>query len=193
MKRHLKWCIHSCNSTRAGFTLFDLLIALLIASILMATAVPSFNQLRLRSDLQTQGQMVFRLTQSSRAASLDTASSVTLCGTTDFKNCTSSNFRNLMAFVDANNSDQREENEAVLYQYGVSEQLIMHLNTPAHMQQSWLKYRAAQADANPYGSFYLCAAKSGSLLGQRVKVSNVGRNQLAYASPAELKECKGEL
>lgn len=172
-----------------GFTLLDLLVALIISGILLAMAVPSFQRMQVSSALQSHGELIFRLTQASRAAALDTATNITLCGTADFTNCQRDDFRHLMAFNDGNNSGQREENEPVLFQYSVPSNLRVHLRTPPHMAQSWLKYRYAQEDANPYGSLYLCARSPAINLGQRVAVSNVGRNRLWQARPFETEEC----
>ncbi|HEY6529495.1 MAG TPA: hypothetical protein VIZ65_12440 [Cellvibrionaceae bacterium] len=172
-----------------GFTLFDLLIALAIAIILLSIAVPNFKQLQLRENLQSQAELVFRLTQASRASSLDGASNIILCGTTDFKTCQEKEFRDLMAFTDTNDSKEREEDEAILYQYRVPSSLIMHLRNSAQSQKNWLQYRYTEADANPYGSFYLCAADKASNLGQRVAVSNVGRNRLWEPRPFAMDEC----
>lgn len=177
------------QANQAGFTLLDLLVALIISAILLAMAVPSFQRLQLRSALQSQGELVFRMTQSSRAAALDTATNITLCGTEDFISCQREDFRHLMAFNDGNNSGQREANEPVLYQYSLPANLRMHLRTPPQMPQSWLKYRYAEGDANPYGSIYLCARNRAISLGQRVAVSNVGRNRLGEARPFETEEC----
>ena len=173
----------------SGFTLLELLVALMIAIILIAMAVPSFHRLQLRSALQSQAELVFRLTQASRAAALDTATNITLCGTENFGTCIKDDFRSLMAFHDANNSGEREADEPVLYQYSLPITLSLHLRTPPHMRQNWLKYRYAEADANPYGSLYLCARKREVNLGQRVAVSNVGRNRLGEAQPFETDEC----
>jgi type IV fimbrial biogenesis protein FimT len=173
-----------------GFTLFDLLIALAIAVILLSIAVPNFKQLQLRENLQSQAELVYRLTQASRASSLDGASNITLCGTTDFKICQEKEFRDLMAFSDANHSNAREEDEPILYQYRVPNSLIMHLRNSMQSQKNWLQYRSAEADANPYGSFYLCAADKASNLGQRVAVSNVGRNRVWEPRPLALDECE---
>ncbi|HNG62028.1 MAG TPA: prepilin-type N-terminal cleavage/methylation domain-containing protein, partial [Cellvibrionaceae bacterium] len=171
----LRWA--PAREKHRGFTLLELLVALIIAAILLAMAVPSFQRMQLSSALQSQGELIFRLTQASRAAALDTATNITLCGTADFTRCQREDFRHLMAFNDGNNSGQREETEPVLYQYSAPANLTMYLRTPPQMPQSWLKYRYAEGDANPYGSFYVCPRNRAMSLGQRVAVSNVGRNR----------------
>lgn len=173
----------------AGFTLLELLVALVIVVILISIAVPNLQRLQVSSALQSNSELIFRLTQASRAAALDTATNITLCGTDDFQRCVKEDFRSLMAFHDGNNSGTREEDEPVVYQYTAPASLNLHLRTPSQMQHNWLRYRYAEADANPYGSFYLCTRDRALGLGQRVAVSNVGRNRLWQARPFVTEEC----
>jgi type IV fimbrial biogenesis protein FimT len=172
----------------SGFTLLELLTALTITAILLGVAVPSLQSLRLRDALQTQAKMVFRFAQASRASSLDSALSITLCGTHDFQHCTDKEFYTLMAFADTNDSKEREESEPLLHQYSIPKNLVMHLKASSNARL--LKFRA-EGNANPNGSFYVCAAnKSVSAMGLRVITSFVGRNQLERHSPTELDECR---
>ena len=86
--------------------------------------------------LQSNSELIFRLTQASRAAALDTATNITLCGTDDFQRCMKEILQpdglSMMAIIPAHG----EEDEPVVYQYTApTSPNNPHLRTPPQMQQ----------------------------------------------------------
>jgi type IV fimbrial biogenesis protein FimT len=67
----------------SGFTMVELLITIAIASILMAVAVPSFNQMIVSSRLTTQANDLVSAVNLARSEAIKRNASITLCSADD--------------------------------------------------------------------------------------------------------------
>ena len=71
----------------AGFTVVELMITLSVAGILLAVAVPSFNQMIVANRLATQANEIVAAVSLARSEAIKRNASVTLCRTSDGADC----------------------------------------------------------------------------------------------------------
>ncbi len=78
------------NATKKnGFTLFELVITLTIAAILVTIAIPAFSRTIAKTRLRSQLQIVFTHHQLARSEAIKTSQRVTLCKSDNGTQCTS--------------------------------------------------------------------------------------------------------
>ena len=76
-----------------GFTLIEMMIAISIAAILLAIAVPSFSHSQLNSQLRASANDLVASVNLARNEALKRNRQVTLCVSTDGASCTTGNWR----------------------------------------------------------------------------------------------------
>ena len=154
-----------------GFTLIEMMITVAIAALLLTTAIPSFQALITNNRLSTQANAFIGALQLARSEAIKRNLNVTVCQSGDEQNCSNnaSGFeQGWIVFVDQNNSNTRDDGEAII-------------NTKQAMPQGMslngggpIRYRAAGTVApvnNP--TLYLC--QQGNNNGRNIVISRTGR------------------
>ena len=72
---------------RAGFTLIELMVTIGVASVLMAIAVPSFNQMIIGSRLTAQSNELVAAISLARSEAIKRNASITLCRSSNATDC----------------------------------------------------------------------------------------------------------
>lgn len=88
--------------TISGFTLIELMIALAIISILLGTALPSFEDHLNKQKMIAENAKLRGLLQHSRVTAIEENIKITVCPTTDQIQCNRDWSDGYMAFVDTN-------------------------------------------------------------------------------------------
>ncbi|HEY0684669.1 MAG TPA: GspH/FimT family pseudopilin [Steroidobacter sp.] len=73
--------------TSSGFTLVEMLVALAIAAILLAIAVPSYSGSQLNSQLRASANELIGSINLARSEAIKRGATVTLCASSDGENC----------------------------------------------------------------------------------------------------------
>ncbi|MET0536076.1 MAG: GspH/FimT family pseudopilin [Steroidobacter sp.] len=89
----------------AGFTIIELMITVSVASILLAIAIPSFNQMMVSSRLVAQSNDVVSGLSLARSEAIKRNATVTVCRSTDGTSCATSTGNWLTWIVRASNGE----------------------------------------------------------------------------------------
>jgi len=97
-----------------GLTLLEMLIAIAILAILVATVTPSVSNILTQNRITSDVNRLSALAQHARFTAINEQLTVTLCATTDYMDC-SSEWRNAkMIFIDTNSNSKRDEDERLI-------------------------------------------------------------------------------
>lgn len=163
----------------SGFTLLELLATFAVASILVASAFPSFSALiaQERSTVLTNtlaGALAY-----ARSESVTNQTTILTCQSNNGSECNrSENWQNgWIIFADKNNNKQRETEETLLRVYSAADndtQLTFH-GSGAGVHY-YMKYKPS-GQAHPNGSFIICNPNIG--VGKALIMTHSGRLRLS--------------
>lgn len=111
----------------AGFTLLDLLLALSISALLVLAAVPLLGHFRAKQHLAVTAQTVFAQMQAARVLAVTLGKPITLCGSRETHRCQAQGANRLLAFIDANHNQQRDDDELLLAERSLRGQQLLVL------------------------------------------------------------------
>lgn len=98
----------------AGYTLLELLIALMILSALLAIATPAVSVWREGQQLRTLSNGMFHMTSKARYLAMTSQNRVTLCSLSQQGLCQQSWAGSVSSFVDSNGNRRLDQEEATL-------------------------------------------------------------------------------
>ncbi len=111
--------LHRCHATHSGFTVVELMVVVAIAAILMAIAVPSFENVITRNRVETIQSQLASALASARTEAATRNAVVSVCGSDGGENCSAGGSWNdgWIVFVDTDLDGVRDAGELVLETY----------------------------------------------------------------------------
>ena len=97
-----------------GFSLYELMIAVLVLSILITLAVPPMGDFVASQRSQEITQMVASQMRAARELAVTTSKWVIVCGSQDGISCVKKDFNQLMVFADDNRNHRKDADELQL-------------------------------------------------------------------------------
>ena len=161
-----------------GFTVIELLVALAIFSILIASALPNFSSLiaQERSTVLTNtlaGALAY-----ARSEAVTKNTTVLTCQSDNGSECNrSGNWHNgWIIFIDSNNTKQREPEETLLRVYAAYDNGTQAIFNGAANIDHYMRYKPT-GRAYPNGSFLICNPNIG--IGKALIMTQSGRLRLS--------------
>ncbi len=165
-----------------GLTLFELLVALSLISVLVALAIPAFSHFVSRQRADADIRRVYQALHFSRVAAVDINAVVSLCpANEEGSSCARDWAAGMIAFVDAN-ADGRRQPEERLLRYFAALADSSTLQWRAFGSRFFVRFRAEGAITSQNGSFTYCGARNDARYARQVVVARTGRPRFAIDS-----------
>jgi type IV fimbrial biogenesis protein FimT len=167
----------------AGFTLIELVVALLVLGITLGLAAPAFSALMERSRAQTVFHGLTASLAGARMAAVRLNRPVTVCPTLDGLHCR----RDLvwddgwMTYIDAGRADHPSGTEAVIRREGPSDARIAVRGSSGRHR---VRFQPSGWASGANISLRVCSRQANKLLGE-VVVNNAGRPRSERRDAAE--------
>ena len=165
-----------------GFTLIELMITVVIAAILLTTAVPGFEALITNNRLSTQANAFIGALHLARSEAVKRNLNVTVCKSGDGQSCsnnTSGFEQGWIVFVDQQNFGAYDNGEAIInanqgMPQGMSLICVSQAtNTLCQNGEAPIRYRADGTLASNNTTLRLC--RQGKIDGRRIAINIIGR------------------
>ena len=102
------------NTGFKGFTLIELIVSISITSILVAIAVPNFNEFIIKMRVDNEISKLHRMLLITRNAAINSGQKTIICPLDNSLQCTTQWQNELSVFVDVNNNKQFDANENII-------------------------------------------------------------------------------
>lgn len=162
-----------------GFTLYELLLTLGIAAVLVSMAAPSFHQLLARNRQTIEINSLFHAFHEARKASIMRRQVVSLCPSDDGRTCLAgtdwSSGWIMFENTDQDSPPEVDSNELVLRAHRVSDAMRISANRRGFTLRATFR-RATN------GTFVVCHAEN-AVPAKALVVSYTGRPRVALARP----------
>lgn len=166
-----------------GMTLVELMITMVILSILITVAVPSFGNMIKRSEVTGEINKILSLLALARSESIKKSRVVTLCMSSDHAECGGDWEDGWLLFVDNNKDGSRDAGEEVL-RYGQVEQ-DFKLSYRAFGSSDHLRFTPMGFTLSHNGSFKLCPADNDPRYARVLIISKTARTRLSRDSDGD--------
>lgn len=115
--------IHNRVSQQSGFTLVELIIALLVVAVIVGFGVPSFQNMARNSEMTTRTNSIIAALQVARAEAVRRGRPVSVCPSNDAQNCVAGGnwAEGWIVFVDANSNGAAAISEILRVEEGSSQ------------------------------------------------------------------------
>lgn len=176
------------KSTSHGFTLYELMLTLLLVVVIAGTAIPSWSDSLARQRQRTEIDALFHAIHQARKASIMRRQVVSLCPSTDGENCTPGHDWShgwiLFENKDRDSPPRIDSGEPVLARHAVAENVRITAN------RKGFTLRATFLRATN-GTFVFCD-RTGRITPKALVVSYTGRPRVAIHKPnRDLYSCAG--
>ena len=158
-----------------GFTLVELMIALLIFSSLSMVAVPSFVEFQERQAISIKALEVKRMLEFARNIAITKNKEIKVCLATSDYRCTKENGNRLLLFHDQNTNHQWNESEHKYRDISI-ESLALKLSVSGGRR--YVRYKPT-GESKESGNILVCDKKAGSDYGRQVIVFRSGQIRLS--------------
>lgn len=154
-----------------GFTLFELLITISIATLLALLASTSFTQTLQASKMASQVTLIRGFLIKTREAAITHGKTMKFCGANRHNECVKSDFTKFVIFRDNNKNSNIDSNEFVFAEEfaHIDNPLIFALGT---------KYNTVTFNSlgtSTRGSIYICPQANSKIRPQRIIISGTGQ------------------
>jgi prepilin-type N-terminal cleavage/methylation domain-containing protein len=161
---------------RHGFTLFELLVTLVIISFALAIAIPPLGQSLQKGAVFADSRELLHLVKLARQSAVFSSVRVVVCAVDATKKCTRDWSQNFLVFTD-NNANNRLDSEERIVQYW------QHDNPSTRIQwrgfgPGFLRFKDSGTAAEN-GAFTVCPADGNIHYARQLVINRVGR---AYIS-----------
>ncbi len=162
----------------AGFTLLELLIVLLLASLLLWAALPSFHHLIYHQRANAQMHSLLATVQFARSEALRRGDIITLCKSGDTQTCGGQWQDGILVFADqAGNGDFSPEDELLNIQDTLSHG--SQLRWQAFGSNNYFSFAPNGFTHHHNGTFILCPANNDNRYARALIISKSGRVRLS--------------
>ena len=158
--------------TNHGFTLFELLIYLSLAVILLSYALPNCQWLLQKHAVTADTQLILRTVAKSRELSIHSGRKHSVCGVNANNKCSRTDIVGLKIFEDQNNNRTYEEHESSIIDILLSGKNNIYLKASGNSRAITFN---SDAYARQFGSFYICPTNPEYDFFQRVSINRSGR------------------
>ena len=166
-------------TARRGFTLYELLVTLALAGLLVSLAVPAFSAMLARGRQAVEINALFHAIHLARKESVVHRHVVSLCPSADGQNCLGGTDWSAGWIVfhnpDADSPPEVDAGEAIIARHTVAEAIRISANRRAFTLRATVK-RATN------GTFVFCD-RAGRIRPKGLVVSYTGRPRVAYERP----------
>jgi type IV fimbrial biogenesis protein FimT len=163
-----------------GFSVFELLVSIGIAGILLTLAIPSFTSLMEASRLSTYSNVYLTHLHFARSEALKRNGRVALCKSTDGASCSSGGHwsQGWLVFHDSNNNAQVDSGEAILRVHqALPISLLLKGNLPVADYVSYANSGGSRLTSGAFqaGTVTLCRVSADAGESRRIVISATGR------------------
>ncbi|MCG8429446.1 MAG: GspH/FimT family pseudopilin [Chromatiales bacterium] len=171
-------------SSQRGFTLIELVIALTIAGILLAIAVPTFQALQANATVTSEVNHVVHYLHLARSEAIKQGQNSVLCASADGERCNQSTEwqHGFIVFADLNKNRQHDSDEPLLAHHQPNEARITILSSTSEYGRKTIVYLPSGMGSGSTATMEFCdPAKIGAA--KAVILSNTGRPRVAEKRP----------
>ncbi len=167
--QHLQLSQQASPDRTTGFSLLELMVVISITLIIITFAAPSFGSLISRSQINSKANTVFDIFQLARGTAISQRKFITLCPSTDGRQCDQRWQLGVMAFIDNNHDRELSENDEIIAFLPSTTSSTLHGNQP------YFTYNSLGALKGRMGSLITCPSGEKTSTSVRLLVSLMGR------------------
>lgn len=171
-----------CNHPMAGFTLVELVAAMVIIVVLSTLATPPLAQWYSQHQADAQARLLQHYLAKARHNAINSGLRILFCGIDQQHHCKNSDIKNFVVFHDSNRNGQRDADELALLDGAIT------FNGKVFLRASNKQYISFDPSgyANQKGSIILCPERYRQSTSKRITVNAGGRPYLVKTSRTEL-------
>lgn len=154
-----------------GFSLFEGLTTLAIATTLVTVGVPAFTKVKAQNEISSATQQLATLFALARSTAVTTSKNITLCASSNGKTCTTSDTKLFLIFSDTNKNKSADANEIIREEPSASPSSHYSLTTSS---LDSFRFRP-NGTASSYGNIIICPANRDNHYLSKLILSNTGR------------------
>jgi type IV fimbrial biogenesis protein FimT len=174
---------------RRGFSLLELLVALSIVSVLSFLALPALQSARWSDEASQFTQLLSRSMAIARRRAVASAERITLCASTDQRNCLK-HWRgevSILVFTDRNRNHQLDEGDTL----HLEQRLVLRHGDAywrGSLGRSYMRFRI-DGSAVEYGRYSYCPIDGNARGFRQLVVNRVGRAYLHHDGTGRTSHC----
>lgn len=178
---------------QAGFNLIELLICLVVITILLNSAIPSFSRSLKKNQIEITINAVNRAISLARSTAVSSGKMVTLCKSSNGSSCGGSWKQGLIIFTDQN-KDRVINNDDEIVRVFPAFKLQGSFEFKAFQNKQYLQMTPLGTTNNQNGNFTFCPGNNDAALAQQLIISRNGRTRYAqdYNGDGIRENAKGE-
>lgn len=162
----------SMKNTQTGFTLPELMITLLVASIVMTVAIPSFQDFIMKNRLTTQINQFITSINLARSEAIKRGETITLCSSNDQSTCTASTWESGWIVKDSSDEVLR------VYDSLSGDNALSNADSLTS-----ISFRADGFFSGTSTTFTLCSNGVSGEQGRQIMINATGRPNLVSPNP----------
>lgn len=171
----------------AGVTLTELLVAISIAAVLLALAVPAFDSITTSSRLTSASNDLLASLYLARSEAIKRNGRAVVCKSADGESCTTAGYwdQGWIVFADADNDAQRDSGETLLLSVpALNESLSMQGNANVARYVSYASVGASQLTSGAFqaGTITVCRVSAAGGDAREIIISATGRPRITSST-----------
>jgi type IV fimbrial biogenesis protein FimT len=162
-----------------GLTLIELLIALAIAAILATIALPSFNDLLRRKEINGEANALFSMLYLARSEAIKRSSVVTICKSSDSESCGGTWSDGWLMFADQNKDGTLDTGETLITHGRIREKIAV--GWVAFGSNNYIRFTPRGMTLAQNGTFTICPKNADQQIARAVVISKTARVRIPPA------------